>query len=161
MLLDGEKKAERAAFGAGCFWQVEEAFRHLKGVNNTCVGYMGGHMPKPTYEKVCGGGTGHAETVEIVYNPDEISYRELLVKFWEIHDPTTPNRQGPDVGEQYRSVIFYYTPKQKKEAEAAIKTLDKSAKFPGRIVTQILPAETFWPAEDYHQRYLEKQGKVV
>ena len=151
------KEFKRASFAAGCFWGVEEAFRCLDGVVSTMVGYMGGDFEKPTYEDVCTGKTGHAETVEIVYDPSLISYNELLAVFWNNHDPTTPNRQGPDVGSQYRSLIFYYDDEQK---ELALKSKEKVQKRLNReIVTEIVPATTFYQAEDYHQQYLAKRGQ--
>lgn len=151
------KEFKRASFAAGCFWGVEEAFRCLDGVVSTMVGYMGGDFEKPTYEDVCTGKTGHAETVEIVYDPSLISYNELLAVFWNNHDPTTPNRQGPDVGSQYRSLIFYYDDEQK---ELALKSKEKVQKRLNReIVTEIVPAITFYQAEDYHQQYLAKRGQ--
>jgi peptide-methionine (S)-S-oxide reductase len=149
---------EKATFGAGCFWHVEEAFRHLKGVNSTTVGYTGGTLKNPTYEDVCTNKTGHAEVVEIIYNPAKISYEELLNVFWDIHDPTTKNRQGPDVGTQYRSVIFYYTLEQRTVAETSKKNLDQSKKYKKKIMTEITKATTFYPAEEYHQQYLAKHG---
>jgi peptide-methionine (S)-S-oxide reductase len=149
---------EKATFGAGCFWGVEEMFRKLKGVTATAVGYAGGTKPNPSYEDVCSDGTGHAEVVEVEFDPSQISYEQLLDVFWSNHNPTTLNRQGPDVGTQYRSVIFYHSPEQKAAAEKS-KT-DKSAKFPRPIVTQIEPAPKFWRAEEYHQRYLDKRGQA-
>jgi peptide-methionine (S)-S-oxide reductase len=151
-------KMEKAAFGAGCFWGVEAAFRQIQGVKSTTVGYEGGTFESPTYQEVCTGKTGHAETVEIEFDPAKVSYDQLLDVFWNNHDPTTKNRQGPDVGVQYRSVIFYHTPEQKKEALASIEKLKKSGKFKRPIVTQVVPASTFWKAEEYHQQYLEKHG---
>jgi peptide-methionine (S)-S-oxide reductase len=151
------KEFKRASFAAGCFWGVEEAFRCLNGVVSTTVGYMGGEFENPTYEDVCTGKTGHAETVEVVYDPSLISYNELLAVFWNNHDPTTPNRQGPDVGSQYRSLIFYYDDEQK---ELALKSKEKVQKrFNREIVTEIVPATTFYQAEDYHQQYLAKRGQ--
>jgi len=149
---------EKATFGAGCFWHVEEAFRHLKGVNSTTVGYTGGTLKNPTYEEVCTDKTGHAEVVEIIYDPAKISYEELLNVFWDIHDPTTKNRQGPDVGTQYRSVIFYHTLGQRTVAETSKKNLDQSKKYKKKIMTEITKATTFYPAEEYHQQYLVKHG---
>jgi len=149
---------ETAAFGAGCFWGVESAFRELKGVVNTTVGFMGGRFKNPTYEDVCTDKTGHAEVVRVEYNPAEVSYEQLLDKFWSIHDPTTANRQGADIGTQYRSVIFYYTPKQEKAAFQSRKKMEKSGKFNKPIVTEIMPAKQFFKAEEYHQRYYEKKG---
>ncbi len=148
----------KASFAAGCFWGVEAAFRQLEGVTATAVGYEGGNLENPTYRDVCGGDTGHAEAVEIAYDPARISYDKLLDVFWENHDPTTLNRQGPDVGEQYRSAIFFHDPQQEAAARASVEALGKSGRYRKPIVTQILPAEKFWPAEDYHQQYLEKRG---
>lgn len=149
---------EKATFGAGCFWHVEEAFRHLKGVTSTTVGYTGGTLENPTYEDVCTDKTGHAEVVEITYHPEQISYTELLNIFWDIHDPTTKNRQGPDVGTQYRSVIFYHTLEQKTLAETSKKKLEQLKKYNKKIMTEITKATTFYPAEEYHQQYLAKHG---
>jgi peptide-methionine (S)-S-oxide reductase len=149
---------EKATFGAGCFWHVEEAFRCLHGVFSTRVGFMGGTLKNPTYEDVCTGKTGYAEVVEVTFDPIKISYEELLRTFWEIHDPTTLNRQGPDVGTNYRSVIFYYTPEQKIAAEHSKEALEKSKKYRKKIVTEIAKATEFYQAEEYHQHYLEKQG---
>jgi len=148
----------QASFGAGCFWGVEAAFRALPGVRETAVGYQGGTLKNPSYEDVCSDLTGHAEVVHVEYDPQEISYEKLLDLFWEEHDPTTPNRQGPDVGAQYRSVIFYYTPAQKAAAEASKAKLAAAGRYKRPIVTQILPAPEFYRAEEYHQRYLEKRG---
>jgi peptide-methionine (S)-S-oxide reductase len=147
---------EKATFGAGCFWGVEAAFRRLAGVKSTQVGYAGGAMDHPTYQDVCTGRTGHAEVVEVAYDPQVVSYHDLLEVFWDNHNPTTLNRQGPDVGTQYRSVIFYHSPEQ--EAEARASRDAAQGRFPRPIVTQIVPAVSFWPAEDYHQQYLEKRG---
>ena len=149
---------EKATFGAGCFWHVEEAFRHLKGVTSTIVGYMEGILKNPTYEDVCTDKTGHAEVVELIYHPEKISFEELLNIFWDIHDPTTKNRQGPDLGTQYRSVIFYHTLEQKTTAETSKKNLEQSRKYKKKIVTEITKATTFYPAEEYHQQYLAKHG---
>jgi peptide-methionine (S)-S-oxide reductase len=151
---------ERAMFGAGCFWGVEETFRQLKGVTGTAVGYAGGAKDYPTYEDVCTDETGHAEVVEVEFNPAEVTYDQLLDVFWTNHNPTTLNRQGPDVGTQYRSVIFYHSPEQKAAAEASKSTLQKSGRFPRPIVTQIEAAPKFWRAEEYHQRYLHKRGQT-
>jgi peptide-methionine (S)-S-oxide reductase len=151
-------KTEKATFGAGCFWGVEEIFRNLKGVVWTAVGYAGGPKENPTYEDVCTDKTGHAEVVEVEFDPSQIAYNDLLDVFWSNHNPTTLNRQGPDVGTQYRSVIFYHSPEQKAAAEASKKKIDNSGRFPRPIVTQIEPASRFWRAEEYHQRYLEKRG---
>lgn len=147
----------KATFGAGCFWGVEAAFRKLPGVTATAVGYMGGQRDNPTYEDVCSNRTGHAEVVQVDYNPDEISYDDLLETFWQSHDPTTRNRQGPDIGTQYRSAIFYHTLEQ--EAAARASREGAQPRFGRPIVTEITPADTFWRAEDYHQQYLEKRGQ--
>lgn len=149
---------EKAYFGAGCFWGVEEAFRASPGVKATCVGYQGGRTDSPTYREVCGDRTGHAEVVEVEYDPAEVSYDALLEVFWANHDPTTPNRQGPDVGSQYRSVIFFTTPEQRAVAEASREALGKSGRHQRPIVTEIVEAPTFWPAEEYHQQYLARRG---
>jgi peptide-methionine (S)-S-oxide reductase len=154
-------KAGDASFAAGCFWGVEEAFRCVKGVVETEVGYMGGTTKNPTYEEVCTGKTGHAETVHLKFDPKTISYGELLDIFWSIHDPTQLNRQGPDFGSNYRSIIFYHSPEQRKLAVASRERLEKSGKYGGRIVTEIIPAAVFWRAEEYHQKYEMKTGKKV
>jgi peptide-methionine (S)-S-oxide reductase len=151
-------KTETATFAAGCFWGVEATFRQIKGVKATAVGYTGGRMDKPTYEDVCTNATGHAEAVEVEFDPTEVGYGQLLDVFWKNHDPTTLNRQGPDHGTQYRSAIFYHSPEQKTAAEASKQALEKSGKYRRPIVTEIVPASTFWKAEDYHQQYLEKRG---
>jgi peptide-methionine (S)-S-oxide reductase len=151
---------EKATFGAGCFWGVESTFRQIKGVKDVAVGYAGGKTENPTYEDVCGDETGHAEVVEVVFDPAEVSYGELLGVFWRNHNPTTRNRQGPDVGSQYRSVIFYHSPEQKTAAEAKLAELEKSGRFRRPIVTQIEPAPTFYRAEEYHQQYLAKHGRT-
>jgi peptide-methionine (S)-S-oxide reductase len=148
----------KATFAAGCFWGVEATFRALPGVISTRVGYTGGQTENPTYQQVCTDGTGHAEAVEIDYDPAKISYEKLLDVFWENHDPTQVNRQGPDWGSQYRSAIFFHSPEQEKEATASKDALNKSGRFRKEIATQIVPADTFYPAEDYHQQYLEKRG---
>jgi len=149
---------EKATFGAGCFWGVEAAFRQMKGVVSTAVGYMGGTLTNPTYQDVCTDRTGHAEVVQVEFDPAQVSYQDLLRVFWENHDPTTLNRQGPDVGTQYRSVIFYHTPEQQAAAQASKAALEKSGAFRRPIVTEIQPAPEFWRAEEYHQQYLEKRG---
>jgi peptide-methionine (S)-S-oxide reductase len=149
---------EKATFGAGCFWGVEAAFRQVKGVTSTAVGYMGGTLKNPSYEDVCTDKTGHAEVVQVEFDPSQVPYEELLRVFWENHDPTTLNRQGPDVGRQYRSVIFFHTPEQKTAAEASKAALGSSGRFRRPIVTEIVPATDFWRAEEYHQQYLEKRG---
>ena len=151
---------EKATFGAGCFWGVEAVFRQTKGVKDAAVGYAGGKTENPTYEDVCSDETGHAEVVEVLFDPSEVSYGELLDVFWRNHDPTTHNRQGPDVGSQYRSVVFYHSPEQKVAAEAKLAELEKSGRFRRPIVTQIEPAPTFYRAEEYHQRYLAKHGRT-
>lgn len=152
------KRLETAAFGAGCFWGVESVFSKVNGVAKTTVGFMGGNFKNPTYKDVCSDKTGHAEVVQIEYDPNVVSYDELLDVFWEIHDPTTVNRQGPDVGSQYRSVIFYYNPEQEKAARASKEKLEKSARLDAPVATEIVPAKEFYKAEEYHQRYFEKQG---
>ena len=150
----------QASFGAGCFWGVEATFRAVPGVAEATSGYQGGKTKNPTYEDVCNGDTNHAEVVHVEYDPAKVSYAQLLEVFFANHDPTTPNRQGPDHGTQYRSVIFYYTPEQKKEAEATIAKLEASKKFRRPIVTQVVDAPEFYRAEEYHQRYLEKRGQT-
>ena len=149
---------EKATFAAGCFWGVEATFRQLPGVISTRVGYIGGQLPNPTYKDVCTDRTGHAEAVEVEYDPAKISYEQLLNVFWENHDPTQLNRQGPDWGTQYRSAIFFHTPEQESAANASKEVLGKSGRFGKPIVTRIVPATTFYEAEDYHQQYLEKRG---
>ncbi len=153
-----EDKPMKATFGAGCFWGVEMSFRRLDGVIDAAVGYAGGHTDNPTYRDVCAHGTGHAEVVEVDFDPARISYEDLLGAFFEMHDPTQLNRQGPDVGDQYRSVIFFHTPEQHRAAEQAKDRLDSSGRFARPIATVIEPAPTFWRAEEYHQRYIEKRG---
>lgn len=152
-----EDGLEIATFAAGCFWGVEDAFMKTKGVKSTRVGYTGGKLTNPTYEDVCTDTTGHAEAIQIKYDPKEISYKELLELFWSIHNPTTKNRQGPDIGTQYRSSIFYHTAKQEKIAKEVKQELDNS-KYQNKIVTEIVPASIFYPAEDYHQKYYQKIG---
>ena len=149
---------EKATFAAGCFWGVEATFRELPGVVSTAVGYIGGKTENPTYRQVCSHATGHAEAVEVTYNPDKVSYDDLLNVFWENHDPTQMNRQGPDIGDQYRSEIFYQNAEQEAAAMASRERLQQSGRFRRPIVTAINPAETFYMAEDYHQQYLEKRG---
>ncbi len=151
-------KMATAMFGAGCFWGVEAAYRQIEGVTATAVGYAGGAVDNPTYEDVCSDTTGHAEVVQVTYDPSRVSYEKLLNVFWENHDPTQVNRQGPDFGSQYRSVIFYYDPAQQKAAEASKKKLEESGTYKRPIATSIEPAPTFWKAEEYHQQYLEKRG---
>ena len=149
---------EKATFAAGCFWGVEATFRQIPGVSSTRVGYLGGKTENPTYKEVCTDGTGHAEAVEVDYDPAKVKYADLLKVFWEYHDPTQLNRQGPDWGTQYRSAIFFHSPEQAKEAQASKEALEKAHRFSKPIVTQIVPAVTFYAAEDYHQQYLEKRG---
>ncbi len=149
---------EIATFAAGCFWGVEAAFRELKGVASTRVGYTGGSYDYPTYRDVCSGRTFHAEAVEVTYDPRQVSYDQLLDVFWEVHNPTTLNRQGPDIGEQYRSAIFFHNSDQEAAAQASREKLQKSGKYSRDIVTEITPASQFWEAEDYHQQYFEKRG---
>ena len=148
----------KATFGAGCFWHVEELFSKIKGVTSTAVGYTGGHLENPTYEDVCTDKTGHAEAVQVEYDPNQVSFDDLLKIFWENHDPTTPNRQGPDIGIQYRSAIFFHDLEQEKTAIQSKEKLEKSNRFNRDIVTQIIPAKTFYRAEEYHQRYFEKNN---
>jgi peptide-methionine (S)-S-oxide reductase len=154
-------QAQKATFAAGCFWGVEAAFRQIKGVLSTQVGYTGGRTANPSYEDVCSEKTGHAEAVEVTYDPSRVPYDALLNVFWQNHDPTTPNRQGPDVGEQYRSAIFYHSPAQEKEARASKARLEAERRFKRPIVTQIVEAGAFHRAEEYHQQYLEKRGLSV
>jgi peptide-methionine (S)-S-oxide reductase len=157
--MDQENKLLHAAtFGAGCFWGVEETFRKTRGVKSTSVGYTGGWFPNPTYDIVCTDRTGHAEAVQIQYDPNEISYEELLKVFWSIHNPTTRNRQGPDVGAQYRSMILFHTPEQEAIAKRSKEELERSGRFKNRIVTEIVPASQFYKAEEYHQKYHQKRG---
>jgi peptide-methionine (S)-S-oxide reductase len=153
------KKLQIATFAAGCFWGVEEAFRNVKGVESTTVGYTGGWFKNPTYRDVCTGKTGHAEAVQIEFDPNKVSYEALLEVFWSVHDPTTKNRQGPDIGSQYRSVIAYHTPEQELAAKRSKESLDGSGKLNGRrVVTEIVPAVPFYRAEEYHQKYYQKTG---
>jgi peptide-methionine (S)-S-oxide reductase len=149
---------KKATFGAGCFWGVEASFKQLSGVTEVVSGYSGGTIESPTYEQVCTGRTGHAEVVQVNYDPDRISYNKLLEAFWAIHDPTTLNRQGPDVGTQYRSVIFVHDDEQKAAALESKEEIERSGRFADPIVTEIAPFEAFYPAEEYHQRYYEKHG---
>ena len=152
---------EKATFGAGCFWGVEATFRRLAGVESTAVGYAGGKLDHPTYEDVCTDRTGHAEVVEVTFDPKVISYHDLLEVFWNNHNPTTLNRQGPDWGAQYRSAIFFHSPEQEAEALGKIEQLTNEERFkPRRIVTKVEPAQSFWRAEEYHQKYLEKRGQA-
>ncbi len=149
---------EKATFAAGCFWGVEESFYDLTGVEATRVGYTGGNLDSPTYQQVCSGTTGHAEAVEITYDPVKISYEQLLAAFWQAHDPTQLNQQGPDCGTQYRSAIFYHSEEQRRLAEAAKDALDRSGRYRRSVVTEIVPAGPFWEAEAYHQKYHLKNG---
>jgi peptide-methionine (S)-S-oxide reductase len=149
---------DQATFGAGCFWGVEVTFRNTEGVLDAVVGYMGGDTDNPTYEQVCSDRTGHAEVVHVTFDSEKVSYEELLDVFWESHDPTQLNRQGPDVGRQYRSAIFYHSDEQRRITEASLRRVDASDRFARPIVTSLEPAATFWRAEEYHQRYLEKRG---
>lgn len=152
-LISTTERTDTATFGTGCFWCTEALFEQLKGVLKVTSGYSGGHVANPTYKAVCSGETGHAECVQIQYEPDKISYDELLEVFWQVHDPTTLNRQGADVGTQYRSVVFYHNEEQKQKAEHYKAELDKNGAFSKPIVTEIAPADRFYPAEDYHQEY--------
>ena len=158
IFMPNETKLQSACFGAGCFWGVEELFRQVPGVVETAVGFMGGTKKDPSYDNVCSEDTGHAEVVYLKYDPSKVSYEKLLKLFWDNHNPTTMNRQGPDYGSQYRSVIFFYTPEQEQVARASKSDLEVSDKYPNMIVTQIVPAEPFYRAEEYHQQYLKKRG---
>ncbi|PYY11038.1 MAG: peptide-methionine (S)-S-oxide reductase [Acidobacteria bacterium] len=149
---------ETATFGAGCFWGVEESFRQIPGVLDTAVGYLGGHTQNPSYQDVCTDETGHAEVVQVAYDSAKVSYEQLLNTFWESHDPTTLNRQGPDIGTQYRSAIFFHSPEQERVARASKEKMQASGKFRRPIVTEITAASTFYRAEEYHQKYLAKRG---
>tara|TARA_B100000686_G_scaffold348834_1_gene440843 strand:- start:841 stop:1311 length:471 start_codon:yes stop_codon:yes gene_type:complete len=151
---------EKATFAAGCFWGVETTFRQLEGVTDAIVGYTGGTTPDPTYKVVCSGRTGHAEAVQVEFDSERITYDQLLETFWEAHDPTTLDRQGPDIGTQYRSAIFCHTPEQEQAATAAKASMDSSGRFRNPIVTEIVSATQFYPAEEYHQRYFERRGIV-
>lgn len=151
---------QKATFAAGCFWGIEAAFAKVPGVTETAVGYSGGNFAHPTYKEVCSGRTGHAEVVEVIFDPAKVSYEQLLDVFWSVHDPTTMNRQGPDVGEQYRSAIFYHSAEQEKAARASKERLEKSGSLRRPIVTEITPASVFYRAEEYHQKYLEKRGQA-
>ncbi len=152
------QRLEVATFGGGCFWGVEDVFMNLPGVVKTEVGYMGGALEQPTYEDVCTDRTGHAEVVQVTFDPARVAYVDLLKKFWEVHDPTTPNRQGADVGTQYRSIIFFHAPEQEAAARRLKDELERSGKFGKPIVTEIAPAATFYRAEEYHQQYLKTHG---
>jgi len=149
---------EIATFGAGCFWGIEAAFRQVPGVTDAVVGYAGGHTANPTYKDVCADGTGHAEVVQVTFDPAQLSYEKLLEVFWKIHDPTQLNRQGPDFGTQYRSAIFFHSPEQEAVARKSKEQAQASGRFRRPIVTEITPASAFYRAEEYHQRYLEKRG---
>ncbi|MEO0078176.1 MAG: peptide-methionine (S)-S-oxide reductase MsrA [candidate division WOR-3 bacterium] len=152
------KRTETATFAAGCFWGVQAAFDQVKGVVSTTVGYTGGHTDNPTYQQVCTDKTGHAEAVQVIFDPVAVSYDQLLTVFWDIHDPTTKNRQGPDIGSQYRSAIFYHSSEQQAAAVASKQKLDQSGRLKRPVVTEIVPAGTFWPAEKYHQKYFAKHS---
>ena len=149
---------EKATFGAGCFWGVEAAFRSVPGVTDVASGYAGGNTENPTYKEVCTDTTGHAEVVEVEFDAARVSFDQLLEVLWNTHDPTTPNRQGPDIGSQYRSAVFCHNPEQQAEAEASVKRLTVSGRFANPVVTEIAPAPRFYRAEEYHQRYFEKHG---
>ena len=151
---------EKATFAAGCFWGIEAAFRRVPGVVSTVVGYLGGTLENPTYQDVCTGRTGHAEAVQLEFDPAKVSYDQLLDLFWEIHDPTTLNRQGPDIGSQYRSAIFFHGPEQEATARASEERQSAAGRFRNPIVTEIVPIATFWRAEDYHQQYFDKRGRA-
>ena len=150
---------EKATFGAGCFWGIEYAFCKIAGVREAPVGYAGGTTPNPTYQQVCSGQTGHAEVVQVEFDPNKVTYEELLKVFWTIHDPTTLNRQGPDIGTQYRSAIYFHSPEQDASVKAAIFEIGKSGKYTDPIITEVAPIDKFYLGEDYHQKYFEKQGR--
>lgn len=150
--------SETATFGAGCFWGVEQAFRQIPGVEDAACGYMGGHTTEPTYEQICRKGTGHAEVVQVTFDPEQVTYERLLDAFWSMHDPTTLNRQGPDVGDQYRSAVFTHSAEQQRQAEESKEKADVSGRFGKPIVTEITPAPEFWRAEEYHQQYFARRG---
>jgi peptide-methionine (S)-S-oxide reductase len=152
---------QKATFGAGCFWGVEATLGQIPGVTETAVGYEGGKLDNPSYKDVCTDGTGHAEVVELTFDPAKVKYETLLDAFFSLHDPTQLNRQGPDWGSQYRSAVFFHSPEQEAAAKAKIAQLSETKKFPKPIVTQVIPAQTFWRAEEYHQKYLEKRGAVT
>jgi|SRR6185369_17475087 len=152
------EKYKKATFGAGCFWGVEPLFRKIQGVTDAKVGYSGGMTENPTYKEVCTGKTGHAEVVQVTYDPEKVSYNRLLDVFWNNHNPTTPNRQGPDIGTQYRSVIFFHDAEQERLAEQSKQTLEQSEKWSRPIITEVVPAAPFYEAEESHQRYFEKKG---
>ena len=151
---------EKVIFGAGCFWTVEVTFRRVRGVSEAICGYSGGHVKNPTYSDVCTGETGHAEVVQVEYDPSQVTYEALLDVFWNCHNPTTRNQQGPDVGTQYRSIIFFYTTEQEATAKSSKEKLQLSRRWREPIVTEILPAAEFYPAEEYHQKYLERRGLI-
>lgn len=153
-----DTRLQKATFAAGCFWGVEETFRNIKGVVSTVVGYTGGHTKDPSYKEVCTDTTGHAEAVEVTFDPGVVSFKELLEAFWDLHDPTTPNRQGPDIGSQYRSAIFFHDAEQERLAKESKEALDSSGVYSLPAVTEIVPAASFYPAEEYHQKYLMKRG---
>lgn len=155
------QNTEQATFGAGCFWHVEHAFRQVRGVTHTSVGYSGGHVQNPNYRMVCTGETGHAEVVRVQYDPNVVSYEELLNVFWQEHDPTSLNRQGPDVGTQYRSAIFYHSPEQERIARETVDRLNQSGKYSAPIVTEIAEAGPYYLAEDYHQQYFDKRRRFM
>jgi peptide-methionine (S)-S-oxide reductase len=156
--IEREPDMATATFGAGCFWGVEEVFRKTPGVTETAVGYMGGQLENPSYRAVCTDRTGHAEVVQVQFDPSQVDYERLLEIFWEVHDPTTLNRQGPDVGTQYRSAVFYHDDAQREAAAGAKARLEASGRFRRPVVTEISPATTFWRAEEYHQKYIQKNG---
>jgi peptide-methionine (S)-S-oxide reductase len=149
---------QTATFAAGCFWGVEARFRDTPGVIDAVSGYLGGHLDNPTYHQVCAGNTGHAEAVQLVFDDEQVTYRQLLEVFFDMHNPTTLNRQGPDFGSQYRSAIFWHSEEQRVAADQIIAEINDSGKWPNPVVTQVVQAPTFWPAEEYHQRYFEKNG---
>jgi peptide-methionine (S)-S-oxide reductase len=149
---------EKATFGGGCFWGIEAAFSRIPGVVSATSGYMGGKTENPSYSQVCSDTTGHAEVVQVEFDPEKVSYEKLLEAFFQMHDPTQVNRQGPDVGSQYRSIIFYHTPEQEQTINQTFQRLQESKKFSRPIATEVAPAPTFWPAEEYHQKYLERRG---
>ena len=151
---------EKAIFGAGCFWHIQDRFKKVKGVSSTSVGYSGGKKDAPTYEQVCTGDTGHAEVVEVNFDSSIVTYSELLDVFWSCHDPTTKDRQGPDIGHQYRSVIYYLDDRQKKLAEESMNDISKSRRFRDSVVTEIHPIKEYYKAEDYHQDYFDKKGSL-
>lgn len=158
--MNEDRRTAEATFGAGCFWKPEVEFGRVEGVLETEVGYAGGDVPEPDYEQVCSGGTGHAEVVRVVYDPDRVAYRDLLDVFFRIHDPTQVDRQGPDVGRQYRSLILTHDEEQEREARRAVDELEASGRLRGPVATEVEPAGEFWRAEEYHQRFLEKRGRV-